>query len=153
MRVILREDVPSLGRSGELVNVKDGYGRNYLLPRKLAVIASEQNVKQLEHEKSVITARQAKLKGAAEAQAGKLGNVAVKIGRKVGEAQKEGEVAKLYGSVTALDIAEALASAGHKIDRRTIHLPEPIKTLGKHEVEIRMHRDVTAKVTVEVVGE
>lgn len=153
MRIILREDVPNLGKSGELVNVKDGFGRNYLLPRKLAVIASEQNVRQLEHEKQVIANRQAKLKAGAQAAAGKISNVSVTIKRKVGEAQKEGEVAKLYGSVTALDIAEALASAGHQIDRRTIHLPEPIKTLGTHEVEIRMHRDVTAKVKVEVAPE
>lgn len=147
MRVILREDVPNLGKSGELVNVKDGFGRNFLLPRKLAVIASEQNVRQLEHEKAVITARQAKLKGAAEEQAKKLGNVSVKIARKVGEQDK------LFGSVTALDIAEALAAAGHKVDRRHLHLPEPIKALGNYDVEIRMHREVTAKVKVEVVKE
>ena len=147
MRVILREDVPNLGKSGELVNVKDGFGRNFLLPRKLAVIASETNMRQLEHEKAVITARQAKLKAGAEEQAKKLGNVSVKIARKVGEQDK------LYGSVTALDIAEALAAAGHKIDRRHLHLPEPIKALGSYDVEIRMHRDVTAKVKVDVVKE
>lgn len=147
MRVILREDVPNLGKSGELVNVKDGFGRNFLLPKKLAVIASETNVRQLEHEKAVITARSAKLKGAAEEAAKKLGSVTVKIARKVGEQDK------LFGSVTALDIAEAMAAAGHKVDRRHLHLAEPIKAIGNYEVEIRMHREVTAKIKVEVVKE
>jgi large subunit ribosomal protein L9 len=147
MKLILREDVYNLGHSGELVTVRDGYGRNYLLPRKLAVLANEQNVRQLEHEKAVIEARQAKLRAGAEAQAGKINAVQVKIARKVGEQDK------LYGSVTALDIAEALAAQGQKLDRRHIHLPEPIKALGQYEVEIRLHRDVTAKVKVEVVAE
>lgn len=147
MRVILREDVANLGRSGEVVTVKDGFGRNYLLPRKMAVLANEKNIKQLDHEKSVIDARQAKLKGAAETQAKALGNVQVKITRKVGEQDK------LYGSVTALDIAEALASKGQKVDRRTIHLPEPIKSVGNFDVEIRLHHDVTAKIKVEVAPE
>ncbi len=147
MKIILREDVPNLGKSGDIVTVRDGYGRNYLLPRKLAVLANEQNVRQLEHEKAVIAARQAKLKGAAEKQAGSLSNVQVKISRKVGEQDK------LYGSVTALDIAEALAELGHKVDRRQIHLPEPIKTIGQFEVELRLHRDVTAKIKVEVAAE
>jgi large subunit ribosomal protein L9 len=147
MKLILREDIPNLGRSGEVVTVKDGFGRNYLIPRKLAVMASEQNIRQLEHEKGVITARQAKLKGSAEQQAKGLSAVSVTITRKVGEQDK------LYGSVTALDIAEALAAKGQKIDRRHIHLPEPIKTIGTHEVEIRLHHDVTAKVKVEVAKE
>ena len=147
MKLILREDIHNLGKSGELVTVKDGYGRNYLLPRKLAVLANEQNVRSMEHEKAVITARQAKLKGAAEEQAKKLGTIKVTIKRKVGEQDK------LYGSVTALDIAEGLARAGHKIDRRHIHLPEPIKTIGTHEVEVRLHHDVQAKISVEVQPE
>jgi large subunit ribosomal protein L9 len=147
MKVILREDVPNVGRSGELVNVKPGFGRNYLLPRKLAVLANEANVKQLEHDRAVISARQAKLRGNAEEQAKRINAVSVTIGRKVGEQDK------LFGSVTALDIAEALASKGQKVDRRHIHLPEPIKTVGSHEVEIRLHRDVAAKIKVEVVPE
>jgi large subunit ribosomal protein L9 len=147
MKVILREDIPNLGRSGEVVTVKDGYGRNFLLPRKMAVLASEKNVRQLEHEKGVISARQAKLKAGAEELAKKVGSVQVKIARKVGEQDK------LYGSVTALDIAEALAAQGQQVDRRALHLPEPIKTLGTHEVELRLHRDVAAKVRVEVVPE
>jgi len=147
MKVILREDVPNVGRSGELVNVKPGFGRNYLLPRKLAVLANEANVKQLEHDRAVISARQAKLRGNAEEQAKRINAVSVTIGRKVGEQDK------LFGSVTALDLAEAVASQGQKIDRRHIHLPEPIKTIGKHEVEIRLHRDVVAKLAVDVQAE
>ena len=147
MKVILREDVTNLGRSGEIVAVKDGFGRNYLLPRKLAVLASDKNVRQLEHEKSVIAARQAKLKAGAVETAKKIGAVSVSIARKVGEQDK------LYGSVTALDIAEALAAKGTQVDRRHLHLAEPIKALGTYEVELRLHHDVTAKVKVEVVAE
>jgi len=147
MRVILREDVHQLGRSGEIVTVKDGFARNYLLPRKIAVPANEKNVRQIEHDKAVISARQAKLKGSAEEQAGKLQTLSLKIARKVGQQDK------LYGSVTALDIAEVLSAQGHKVDRRSIHLPEPIKSLGVHQVELRLHQDVIAKVSVEVVPE
>lgn len=147
MKLILREDVYNLGKSGEVVTVKDGYARNYLLPRNLAMLASAANVRQLEHEKQVIELRQQKMKGAAEEQAKKMGEVSVKITRKVGDQDK------LFGSVTALDIAEALAKAGHKVDRRLIHLPEPIKTVGQFEVELRLHRDVTSKIKVEVAAE
>jgi large subunit ribosomal protein L9 len=147
MKVILREDVTNLGRSGEVVTVKDGYGRNYLLPRKLAVLANERNIRQLEHEKSVISARQEKLKTGAQQTAKGLEAVQLKILRKVGEQDK------LYGSVTVLDIAESLAAKGHKIDRRTIHLPEPIRSVGTFDVEVRLHRDVAAKIKVEVAPE
>ena len=147
MKLILREDVYNLGKSGELVNVKEGYARNYLLPRNLAMLASSANVRQLDHEKKVIELRQQKLKGGALEQAKKLEGVKVSIKRKVGEQDK------LFGSVTALDIAEALAAAGHKLDRRLIHLPEPIRAVGDFPVEIRLHREVTAKLTVTVIGE
>ncbi|MFT3835516.1 MAG: 50S ribosomal protein L9 [Myxococcaceae bacterium] len=147
MRVILREDVYNLGRSGELVTVKDGYARNYLLPRNLAMLANDANVHQLEHEKQVIELRQQKMKGGAVEQGKKLEAVAVKIVRKAGDQNK------LFGSVTALDIAEALAAAGQKIDRRLIHLPEPIKAVGQYEVEVRLHREVTSKVKVEVAAD
>jgi large subunit ribosomal protein L9 len=147
MKVILREDIDGLGKSGELVTVKDGFGRNFLLPRKKAVLANEQNIRQLEHEQGVISARNAKLKGAAEEQAKKLGAVKITIKRKVGEQDK------LFGSVTALDIAEALSAQGQQVDRRGLHLPEPIKTVGNHEVELRLHRDVVAKIKVDVVAE
>ena len=147
MKVILREDVYNLGKSGELVTVKDGYARNYLLPRNLAMLASAANMRQLEHERKVIAVRQEKLKGTAQEQAKALSDVAVTISRKVGDQKK------LYGSVTALDIAEALAAKGHKLDRRLIHLPEPIRQLGTFEVELRLHRDVVAKIKVDVAPE
>lgn len=147
MKVILREDVYNLGKSGEVVTVKDGYGRNYLLPRQIAVLASETNVRQLEHEKAVIDARNAKTRAAAEEQSKKLSAVTIHLKRKVGEQEK------LYGSVTALDIAEQLAAQGHKIDRRIIQLPDPIKTLGTHSVPLKLHRDVTATVKVDITPE
>lgn len=147
MKVILREDIEHLGKSGELVTVKDGFGRNFLLPRKKAVLASEQNLRQLEHEKAVIVARNAKLKGAAEEQAKKIGAIKVSIKRRVGDQDK------LFGSVTVLDIAEAVAAEGQSIDRRQIHLPEPIKALGNYEVELRLHREVVAKIKLEVLPE
>jgi large subunit ribosomal protein L9 len=147
MKVILREDVYNLGKSGELVNVKDGYARNFLLPRNLAMLANDANVRQLEHEKGVIELRQTKLKGTAQEQAKALANVSVKITRKVGEQDK------LFGSVTSLDVAEALAAAGHKLDRHWIHLKDPIKSVGEFPVEIRLHREVTATITVTVAGE
>lgn len=147
MKLILREDVYNLGNSGEVVNVKDGYARNYLLPRNLAMLASAANIRQLDHEKSVIAVRQAKLKSVAEEAGKKLNGVTVTVTRKVGEQDK------LFGSVTALDVAEALAAQGHKFDRRVIHLPEPIRTVGTFEVELRLHRDVHTKVTVTVQGE
>ncbi len=147
MKLILREDVYNLGSSGELVTVKDGYARNYLLPRNLAMLASAANMRQLEHEKQVIGVRQLKLKAVADEQSAKLSAVTVTVTRKVGEQDK------LFGSVTALDVAEGLAAAGHKIDRRLIHLPEPIRTIGTFQVELRLHREVVTKVTVNVLGE
>lgn len=147
MKVILREDVYNLGKSGELVTVKDGYARNFLLPRNLAMLANEANVRQLQHEKSVIELRQQKMKGAAQDLAKKFDGATVKITRKVGEQDK------LYGSVTALDVAEALAAANLKVERRMIHLPEPIRAVGTFDVELRLHREVTAKVQVVVEGE
>jgi large subunit ribosomal protein L9 len=111
------------------------------------MLASTANVRQLDHEKQVIELRQQKLKGTAQEQARKLEGVKVVIKRKVGAQDK------LFGAVTALDIAEALASAGHKLDRRLIHRPEPIKSVGVFEVEMRLHRDVTAKLNVHVEGE
>ncbi len=146
MKVILREDVYNLGKSGELVNVKDGYARNYLFPKSLAMLASQANMRQLEHEKKVIELRQQKLKGSAGEQAKKIEGVTVKIARKVGEQDK------LYGSVTALDIAEGLSAQGVKVDRRHIHMPEPIRAVGNYDVEIRLHREVTAKIKVVVEG-
>ncbi|HEY7724575.1 MAG TPA: 50S ribosomal protein L9, partial [Anaeromyxobacteraceae bacterium] len=123
MKVILREDVDNLGKGGELVEVRPGYGRNFLIPRGLAVLANAKNVKELEHQKKVAEAKAAKLKSSAEALAKRLAETPVALKRKAGEQDK------LFGSVTALDVVEALAARGLQIDRRSIDLPEPIKTL------------------------
>lgn len=147
MRVILREDMSNLGKSGEVVTVRDGYGRNYLLPQGLAVLATERNVKQIEHHKKVITARNAKLAKDAQAVADKISSLEVTIKRQAGEGDR------LFGSVTTRDIEEALKALGATVDRRKIHLPEPIKSLGDYEVEIKLGHAVTSKVKVRVVAQ
>ncbi|MBK9516000.1 MAG: 50S ribosomal protein L9 [Anaeromyxobacter sp.] len=147
MKLILREDVENLGKGGELVDVKPGYGRNYLLPRGLAVQANSKNVREMEHQKSVAQAKAAKLKASAEAVAKRLADTAITLKRKVGEQDK------LYGSVTALDLVEALAARGLQIDRRTIDLSEPLKTLGDFEVPVKLHSEVVGKVKVKIVAE
>jgi len=147
VKIILLEDVQSLGSSGELVDVKDGFGRNFLLPHRLAVLANPKNLRELEHRKAEISAKQAKQRAGAQELARKVEAVTVKLARKVGEQDK------LYGSVTALDIAEGLAAAGVSLDRRLLQLKEPIKALGQYEVPAALHRDVTAKIKVQVVAE
>ncbi len=147
MKLILREDVENLGKGGELVDVKPGYGRNYLLPRGLAVPANPKNVRELEHQKKIAEAKAAKLRASAEAVAKRLADTPVTLKRKVGEQDK------LYGSVTALDIVEALAARGLQLDRRTIDLPEPIKTIGEFEVPVKLHREVIGKAKVKVEAE
>jgi large subunit ribosomal protein L9 len=147
MKLILREDVENLGKGGELVDVKPGYGRNFLLPRGLAVPANPKNVRELEHQKKIAEAKAAKLRASAEAVAKRLADTPVTLKRKVGEQDK------LYGSVTALDIVEALAARGLQLDRRTIDLPEPIKTLGDFDVPVKLHRDVIGKAKVKVEAE
>jgi large subunit ribosomal protein L9 len=144
MKVILREDVENLGKGGEVVEVKDGYGRNFLLPRGLAVAANPRNVRELEHQKQVAAAKAAKMRASAEAVAKRLADTPVTLKRKVGEQDK------LYGSVTAMDIAEALAARGLEIDRRSIDLAEPIKTIGDFEVPVKLHREVVGKARVKV---
>ena len=146
IQVILKEDVPNLGRSGELVSVKPGYGRNYLIPQGLAVVASRKNVAQMEHEKRAIEARSAKQRKDAEALAGTMKDVTVEISRQVGEGDK------LFGSVTTRDIEEALAAQGHKVDRKKIHLHEPIKALGQYTVDVKIAREVTIQIKVWVVA-
>jgi large subunit ribosomal protein L9 len=147
MKVILREDIAKLGRMGDLVEVRDGYGRNYLLPKKLAVLATEKNVRALEHERRVIETKAKKLEQQAKAQAQTIEGTALTFARAAGE---EG---KLFGSVTAMDIEQALAEKGHAIERRRIELDHPIKQLGRHEVKIRILRDVAATIVVEVQRE
>jgi large subunit ribosomal protein L9 len=147
MKLILREDVENLGKGGEVVDVKPGYGRNYLLPRGLAVTANPKNVRELEHQKSVASAKAAKMKASAEAVAKRLAETPVTLSRKVGEQDK------LYGSVTALDIAEALAARGLQIDRRAIDLAEPLKTTGDFEIVVKLHSEVVGKAKVKVEAE
>jgi large subunit ribosomal protein L9 len=147
MKLILREDVEHLGKGGEVVDVKPGYGRNFLLPRGLAVPANPRNVRELEHQKAVASAKAAKLKASAQAVARRLAETPVTLKRKVGEQDK------LYGSVTALDVAEALAGRGLTIDRRSIDLREPIKTVGDFDVPVKLHSEVVGKVKVTVEAE
>jgi large subunit ribosomal protein L9 len=147
MEVILREHVDNLGKRGDLVKVADGYARNYLLPRKMALLATEGNKKVIEREKVKFDAKEAEEKKIAEAMAERMAAVEVEISRKVGETQA------LYGSVTSSDIAEALAAKGFDIDRRKLQLAEPIKHLGESQVPVKLHREVTAHVTVKVVAE
>jgi len=147
MQVILREHVDNLGRRGEIVKVADGYARNYLLPRKLALLATEGNKKQIERERGKFVVKEAEEQKVAEAMAERLGALDIAIAKKVGETEA------LYGSVTTSDIAEALAAKGVEIDRRKLHLSEPIKRLGEFDVPVRLHPDVTAHVKVRVVAE
>ena len=146
MQVILKEDVHNLGKSGDLVNVKPGFGRNYLIPQGLAVMATAQNVKEIEHQKKLITARNAKLSKDAQSIADKMSAIEVQIERQAGEENK------LFGSVNTRDIAEALAEKGVTIDHRKIHLPDHIKTIGYHTVDVRLGQGVTGKIKVVVVS-
>jgi large subunit ribosomal protein L9 len=147
MEVILREHVDNLGRRGEIVKVADGYARNYLLPRKLALLATEGNKKVIERERVKFEAKEAEEKGVADAIAQRIASVEVEISRKVGETEA------LYGSVTTSDIAEALHAKGLDLDRRKIVLQEPIKKLGEFDIPIKLHREVTTHVKVKVVAE
>jgi large subunit ribosomal protein L9 len=147
MEVILREHVDNLGRRGEVVKVADGYARNYLLPRKLALLVTEGNKKQIDRERVKFEAKELEEQKVAEAVAARLAGVELQIARKVGETEV------LFGSVTSADIAEALAAKGFDLDRRKFHLPEPIKKLGEYEVPLKLHREVTIQVKVKVVAE
>jgi large subunit ribosomal protein L9 len=146
-QVLLREDIDNLGARGEIVRVKAGYARNYLLPRSLAVEATSSNVKQIEGERAALLKRETKERASAEGQAEQLRNLNLKFERKVGEA------GVLYGSVTSMDIAHALKDQGYEVDRRKIALREPIKRFGNYTVPVRLHRDVTLDLPVSVLGE
>jgi large subunit ribosomal protein L9 len=147
MEVILREHVDNLGRRGEVVKVADGYARNYLLPRKLALLATDGNKQQIERERVKFEAREAEEKKIVEAIAERLSPVEIVIARKVGETEA------LYGSVTAADIAQALASKGFDIDKRKVQLGEPLKKIGDVTVPVKLHREVTVPLKVRVVAE
>jgi large subunit ribosomal protein L9 len=147
MDVILREDIDKLGTRGQLVKVAPGYARNFLLPNKMAVAATESNKTIVEQERQSYLRREAKVEGEAKDLGKMLGAVAITI------SQKAGENDQLFGSVTSKDIAEGLEKQGYSIERRKIALEEPIKTLGEFKVPIRLHREVTAEITVHVVKE
>jgi large subunit ribosomal protein L9 len=144
MKVILKEDVKNLGIIGSVVDVANGYGRNYLLPRNLAVEANPKNMRQFEHQKNIILTKAKKIIRSAEDLAKQVSGMILTI-----EAQS-GEEDKLFGSVTSMDIAEAISKQGIEIDKRKIVLEEPIKRLGTYSVAVKIHHDVLANVTVEV---
>lgn len=143
IHVVLTQDLDNLGKSGELVKVRPGFARNYLVPRGLAVNATAENVARIEHQKRVIEAQTTKARAEAEQLAGKLGAVKISITRPAGEGDK------LYGSVTSRDIEEALAAQGYTVDRRRIET-DPIKAIGTYQVPIRLAPSITATIEVKV---
>jgi len=147
MEVILREHVDHLGERGEIVKVADGYARNFLLPRKLALLVTAGNRKRVERERKIMELREAQEKGNAEATAAILAGIDIILARRVGDTEQ------LYGSVTAVDIAMFLKDKGFDVDRRKLILPEAIKAIGVHEVPLRLHREVTVPLKVKVVKE
>jgi large subunit ribosomal protein L9 len=147
MEVILREDVKSLGKAGEMVRVKPGFARNFLLPKGLAFEATEGNKKRIAAEGKARAVRENAERTEAQAHAAKLS------ARTVTLTGKAGEEGKLFGSITAQDIADALERLGQPVDRRRIELDQPIKTLGHHTISVRLHHDVQAEVQVSVVAE
>ncbi len=146
-RILLREDVDDLGARGEIVRVRAGYARNYLLPRKLAVEATTSNVKQIEKERAALLKKEANERATAQGQADQLSAISLEFKRKAGEQ------GALYGSVTSMDIAEELKQRGYEIDRHRIHLREPLKRLGDFTVPLRLHREVTVDLNVKVAPE
>ena len=147
MEVILREHVDTLGRRGDVVKVAEGYARNYLLPRKLALAVTDANKRQIEREKKVAEAKDAEERQQADAIAQRMTQTDIQIARRVGENDT------LYGSVTSADIANALEAKGFTIEKRKITLPEPLKALGEFTVPVKVHRDVTAQVRVKIVAD
>ena len=147
MEVILRDHVEHLGNRGEIVKVADGYARNYLLPRKLALLATEGNKKRVERERKIAEAREAEERAASEAIATRLSALELTFTRRVGETEQ------LYGSVTSGDIADALKTKGFDVDKRKILLPDALKALGEVTVPVKLHRDVTAQLKVTVAKE
>jgi len=147
MKVILLEDVDTLGKLGDTVSVKDGYARNYLIPRNLALPATARNLKSQAHQLRDIERKKAKIVDNARSMAEKVAGVALTFTR------KSGEKGRLFGSVTNMDIAEALAEKGLTIDRKDIVLPEPIKSLGEFDVQVKLHHDVTPQVKITVLPE
>ncbi len=146
IQVILTKDVDNLGRAGEVVMVRPGYGRNMLFPRGLALAATRGNIAEVEHRKRVIARERAKIEEEHKKMAAHLATVSVAVARKAGEG------GRIFGSVTSKDISEALAAQNIAIDRKLVHLPEPLREVGDHEVPIRFSRDITVELKVKVVG-
>ncbi|MFZ0638431.1 MAG: 50S ribosomal protein L9 [Candidatus Acidiferrales bacterium] len=144
MEIILQEDIEKLGTRGQVVTVKEGYARNYLLPQKLAIPANASNMKRLEKMRAAFAKKEATERESAQQQAAQLASVSLKLSRKAGESDQ------LFGSVTTGDIAEALAAQGYEIDKRKIQLTDPIKLVGEYPIAIKLYRDVTATVTLTV---
>lgn len=147
MKVILKDDVKNLGLLGEIVNVSDGYARNYLVPKKLAIEANPRNVKEFEHYKRSILQKAAKIKEEMSASAEKLSSVSLTIKAKAGEEDR------LFGTITTMQISDALKDKGFDIDKKKISILEPIKRLGTYDIPIKIHPEVTAKVTLNVISE
>jgi large subunit ribosomal protein L9 len=147
MQVILLEDVSSLGKAGDLVKVSDGYGRNYLVPQKKAILATEKNIKVLDHQKRLVQHRMAKTKKDIQKIAQEIESLSCTFAKAVGES------GKLFGSVTSMEIEAFLKENGLEVDRKKIHLEEPIKSVGMFTVPIKLHADVTAQLKVWVVQE
>lgn len=147
MKVILKEDIPKLGTMGETVQVAPGYGRNYLIPQGKAVLATSKNFKELEHQRQLILRKAELIRKDAESFAEKFRGLTLTLARKVVEEDK------IYGSVSVSDISQALEEAGVEIERKLIKLDAPIKSLGEFQVPVKVHADVTAEITVQVVTE
>ncbi|MCF8720855.1 50S ribosomal protein L9 [Nitrospina gracilis] len=147
MKLLLLEEVEKLGQLGDEVEVRDGYGRNFLIPQGKAILATANNVKEFEHHKGLIQRKLKKLKGEAETQAEAIGKLRIQVSKKVGDQ------GKLFGSVTSQEIAELVEAQGVQIDRRKIQLSDPIKALGDFEVPLKLHPEVTAKIHVTVTAE
>lgn len=147
MEVILREDIPNLGKIGDVVRVRDGYARNYLLPRGLVLVANKKNLKSFEHQKKIVADQKQKILRHAQSVADQLASVSLTI------AMRTGEEGKLFGSVTNIQIEKALKAKGLDVDRRKIHLDEPIRHLGDFDVPVRLAADLTVPVKVSVVPE
>jgi large subunit ribosomal protein L9 len=144
MKIILLEDVGKLGRAGDVVNVSDGYARNYMIPRKFAVEASPANLRQMEHKKALGAGQVTRGKQEAQELAEKLERISLILARQAGKEDK------LFGSVTSKDLSEALAAEGLEVERKKILLDEPIKSVGSYEVPVRLHPEVSTKINVEV---
>ncbi|KRT74439.1 MAG: 50S ribosomal protein L9, large subunit ribosomal protein L9 [Deltaproteobacteria bacterium CSP1-8] len=147
MKVILREDVETLGKAGDVVKVADGFGRNYLIPKRLAVLADVRNLRALEHDRRVIGARAKKTRKTAEELGGKLSSLFLTIPAKAGEG------GKLFGAVTSRDIAQALERAGVPVDRKMVLLDEPIKQIGEYKVKVKAGTEMVPEISVKVVAE